>query len=402
MQSPQPAGGGGDSGGIEAELGEQPLGPGLVGEEACRQPEHGHGHRRVEVPRRSSMVIPMPPSRTPSSHVTTTPWRAASASMSSSSGAQQRTSQTVVEIPSAVSTSAAFSAVSTSRPMASMHTAAAGSPSAARVRRARTPTPTSCSPTLRAWPSRVADGDRAAVGEVHRVAQHQLQLLGAGRREQPHARHPGEQRHVVHAVVARSVGTGDAGAVDAEHDRQAVQRDVVDDLVPRPVEERRVDRDDRAHATHRHAGRRRDGVLLGDADVEEAVREAVLERQQPGRPGHRRGDRDDAIVGLGLLDDRLGERLRVARRARPWAARSADRTPGRRGGASRRRPRPAGSRGPSGSARGRRSAPPSTARRRCARPARAPGCRARRPDRRSARRGPRRTPAAAAPRAPPP
>ena len=33
---------------------------------------------------------------------------------------------------------------------------------------------------------------------------------------------------------------------------------------------------------------------------------------RPVGPGHRRGDRDDAVVGLGLLDDRLGERLRVA------------------------------------------------------------------------------------------
>ena len=75
-----------------------------------------------------------------------------------------------------------------------------------------------------------------------------------------------------------AVGAGDAGAVEAEHDRQAVQRDVVDDLVPRPVQERRVDRDDRPQAAHRHAGGAGDGVLLGDADVEEAVGEARLER----------------------------------------------------------------------------------------------------------------------------
>ena len=94
---------------------------------------------------------------------------------------------------------------------------------------------------------------------------------------------------------------------------QAVQRHVVHDLVPRPVEERRVDRDDRAQPAHRHAGGPGDGVLLGDADVEEAVGETLLERQQSGRAGHRRGDRDDALVVLGQLDDGLGERLRVPR-----------------------------------------------------------------------------------------
>ena len=93
---------------------------------------------------------------------------------------------------------------------------------------------------------------------------------------------------------------------------QAVQRHVVDDLVPRPVEERRVDRHDRTQAAHRHAGGAGDGVLLGDADVEEAVGEAVLEREQAGRAGHGRGDGDDPLVGLGLLDDRLGEGLGVA------------------------------------------------------------------------------------------
>ena len=46
-------------------------------------------------------------------------------------------------------------------------------------------------------------------------------------------------------------------------------------------------------AAHGHAGGRGDGVLLGDADVEEAVGEAVLEREQPGGPWHGRGDGDE-------------------------------------------------------------------------------------------------------------
>ncbi len=115
-------------------------------------------------------------------------------------------------------------------------------------------------------------------------------------------------------MVARSVRPGDPGSIDAEHDRQAVQSDVVHDLVPRTVEERRVDRHDRTHSTHRHPGGGRDRVLLGDADVEEAIGEAVLEGQQTRRAGHRRRDRHDPVVGLGQLDDGLGERLRVARR----------------------------------------------------------------------------------------
>ena len=41
-----------------------------------------------------------------------------------------------------------------------------------------------------------------------------------------------------------------------------------------------------------------DGVLLGDADVEEPVRPAGLEGQQAGRPGHGGGDGHHRGVAL--------------------------------------------------------------------------------------------------------
>ena len=72
-----------------------------------------------------------------------------------------------------------------------------------------------------------------------------------------------------------------------------MQADVVDELVPRPAQEGGVDRDHRAQAAHRHARGGGDRVLLGDADVEAAVGEALGERQQPGGAGHARGDGDD-------------------------------------------------------------------------------------------------------------
>ena len=228
--------------------------------------------------------------------------------MSASSGAQHRTSHTSTAWPSSASRSAALLAASTILPTASTHAL---------------PSPSTHAPGVQAGAdlvlahlagraTRVADGDRAVVGEVHRVEQHLLQLLRARRCEHAHAGHLGQQAHVVHAVVRCAVGPGDAGAVEREDHGQAVQRDVVDDLVPGPVEERRVDRHHRAQARHRHARRGGDGVLLGDADVEEAIGEVLLERQQPGRAGHRRRDGDDPRVELGGLDDGLGERLGVA------------------------------------------------------------------------------------------
>ena len=51
-------------------------------------------------------------------------------------------------------------------------------------------------------------------------------------------------------------------------------RAVVDDVVVRALQERRVDRAHRTQAARRHARRERDRVSLGDADVEEALRDA--------------------------------------------------------------------------------------------------------------------------------
>ena len=72
-------------------------------------------------------------------------------------------------------------------------------------------------------------------------------------------------------MVRAAVVAGEPGAVDGEDDRQALQADVVDDLVVGALEEGRVDADDRAHALGGETGGEGDGVLLGDADVEEAI-----------------------------------------------------------------------------------------------------------------------------------
>ena len=113
--------------------------------------------------------------------------------------------------------------------------------------------------------------------------------------------------------MAGAVGPGDARPVETEDHRQAVQRHVVHDLVPRSGQERRVEGDDGTKTAERHPCGTRDGVLFGDADVEETVGETGLERQQTGGAGHRRSDRHDPLVGLGDLDDRLGERLGASR-----------------------------------------------------------------------------------------
>ena len=81
--------------------------------------------------------------------------------------------------------------------------------------------------------------------------------------------------------MGRPVVADEPGAVHREHDVQVLERDVVDDLVERALEEGRVDRGDRLHALERHAGGQQDRVLLGDADVVVAVGHRVWSRFRP-------------------------------------------------------------------------------------------------------------------------
>ena len=56
-------------------------------------------------------------------------------------------------------------------------------------------------------------------------------------------------------------------------------------------------------------------VLLGNADVEAALGELLLEQIEPGARRHRRGDGHDLVVLARLLDQALAEHLGVLRRA---------------------------------------------------------------------------------------
>ena len=101
-----------------------------------------------------------------------------------------------------------------------------------------------------------------------------------------------------------SVAAGDAGAVEDERHTRPVQCAVHEHLVEGPVEEGRVDRDDRVQSGEGQPGGHRHGVLLGDADVEDAVGVGGGEAVEPDRDEHRRGDGDD-VGPLGPDADHL-------------------------------------------------------------------------------------------------
>ena len=98
------------------------------------------------------------------------------------------------------------------------------------------------------------------------------------------------------AVMRRAICAHQAAAIDGEHHRQVLDRDVMDQLVVRALQEGRVDRHHRLHAFAGQAGGERHGVLLGDADVEVALREMLREAHQAGAFAHRRRDPDQALV----------------------------------------------------------------------------------------------------------
>ncbi len=157
--------------------------------------------------------------------------------------------------------------------------------------------------------AREAEG--AGAGVAQRGVEHvpQLGLVGGGHHHQVgDAAQVGE---VERALVRLAVGAHQPAAVEREGDRQLLQRHVVDDLVVGPLQEGRVDGHHRPHPLAGQAGREGHGVLLGDADVVGPVREGRLALDQAGPLQHGGGDGHHLVVGLHLLDERLGEEVGV-------------------------------------------------------------------------------------------
>ena len=164
--------------------------------------------------------------------------------------------------------------------------------------------------------ARVADAERAGVfgqlGGVHQVAQ--LLLVHRGRHH-----HVGDAAHVgqvVAAVVGGAVGPGKAGAVEAEHHVQVLQRHVVHHLVVAALHKRGVDVAERHQPLRGQAGRERDGVLLGNAHVEGAVGHGGHHDVQRRARGHGRRHAHDLVVGLGQLHQRVAKHVLVLGRLR--------------------------------------------------------------------------------------
>ena len=132
-------------------------------------------------------------------------------------------------------------------------------------------------------------------------------------------------------VVGRAIVAHQAGAIHGEDDVQALEAHVMDDLVVGALQEGRVDGHDGLDALECQPRGEQDGLLLGDADVEIAVRHGLLQDAQAGARVHGGGDPDDPLIPFAFPHQRLAEDLRVLRRAGLGGclARLADGRPGR-------------------------------------------------------------------------
>ena len=110
-----------------------------------------------------------------------------------------------------------------------------------------------------------------------------------------------------------AVGADQTGAIDGEPHRQVLDRDVMHDLIVSALQERRIDRGERFVALGGKPGRERHRVLLGDSDIEGAIRKSLAENIDAGSRRHRCGDGDDALVLRRFLHQALAEHLGVGR-----------------------------------------------------------------------------------------
>ena len=107
------------------------------------------------------------------------------------------------------------------------------------------------------------------------------------------------------------VGADNARSIDRKHDGKILQRDVVNGLVVRALQERRIDRDDRFHAFAREPRGERHRVLLGDADVEIALRKRLRKPHESRTFAHRRRDADETCIGRRHVAEPIAENLRI-------------------------------------------------------------------------------------------
>ena len=274
----------GDVLGGQPDLRPAPRRPGAVLEEPLRDAESRMRH--VDTRRRAARRPtrqPKPPCRPPSSTVTTSRCRAASSTSAGGTGITQRGSTTVTPMPWSASRLRGRHGERGERADSDQQHVVAVGRQRARPARRRRPTALQRRHVPR---STGVLGKRSTVGPSSTATASASSSRSVAASRGAASRMPGTMPRIARShmplwlapsspvMPARSSTTVTGSAV---------QRDVHQQLVERPVEEGGVQRDHRVQAARGQPGRRGQRVLLGDADVEAAVREPPGERAQAGR-----------------------------------------------------------------------------------------------------------------------
>ena len=111
-----------------------------------------------------------------------------------------------------------------------------------------------------------------------------------------------------------AVGADQAGAVNGKPDGQALQRDVVHDLIVGALQECRIDCDEGLVAFRRHARREGHRMLFCDPDVETALGKQFGKFINTGAGRHGCSYRHNSVVQFGLGEQGVGENAGIARR----------------------------------------------------------------------------------------
>ena len=109
------------------------------------------------------------------------------------------------------------------------------------------------------------------------------------------------------AMMGRAVFRHEPAAVNAERHWKILGGNVVDDLIVGALQECRIHRHNRPHALRGQAGCKGHGMLLGDADIVEAVRE-FFQGIPAGSLAHRCGNGHDPTI---LRANRMSESMAI-------------------------------------------------------------------------------------------
>lgn len=140
-------------------------------------------------------------------------------------------------------------------------------------------------------PPGITDGDGSPVFRCR--FQHVLKFIFVFRGHDDHVGDGPEIGQVEKPVVGGSVLADETAPVEGEDDVKILEAHVMEDLVEGPLEEGGVNGDDGDEPLHGEPGGEGDAVLLGDAHVEEPVREpGGVFVQARARPHGRRNGRD--------------------------------------------------------------------------------------------------------------